>query len=47
VLVVGDRVHRAEEKGLVGDDAESVRLRNGDPLAETEVEIVIRVGMEV
>jgi hypothetical protein len=50
VLVVGDCVHTAEEKGLVSDDIESIHLRDGDPLAETEVEVIvilIRVGVEM
>ncbi|KAJ7224693.1 hypothetical protein GGX14DRAFT_387364 [Mycena pura] len=41
VLVVSDRVHTAEEKGLVSDDIESIGLRDGNPSAETEVEVVV------
>jgi hypothetical protein len=52
VLVVSDRVHTAEEKGLVSDDIKSIRLRDGNLLAETEVEVIVilirvRVGVEM
>jgi hypothetical protein len=50
VLVVGDCVHMMEEKGLVSGNVESICLRDGDPLAEMEVEVIvilIRVGVEM
>ncbi|KAJ7777470.1 hypothetical protein B0H14DRAFT_3164387 [Mycena olivaceomarginata] len=44
VLVVSDRAHTAEKHRLIGDNVEGVGLRDGDPLAHTEVEeFVIRI----
>jgi hypothetical protein len=48
ILVIGDRAHTAEKHRLIGDNVEGVGLRDGNPLAEAEVEeVVVRIQMGV